>query len=571
MTPKVIRTETIRYWLDQLEAHFRPLIVQRGYEEAEKGNVSSLFLEEGMLRAYVQGSKKQVYVVKLDLEYFGISSCSCSKEGYCKHMSAVIFKACQYAGLNMDAVVEELLNPADPLRRSRLKSSGVGESERLKRELGHQNPKQIRTIKGSDTIQAEHHPHDEDQRVRPTTRKSGLEQDASAEVWQRWLMSQVKSSSTGGMLASTRASVLRAVDHVTAQWEEQPAILMQLYAEIVLMQLTDELARKFDVLYNVSHNGPSIERLILEGMQQIDELVERIDSHHLHQSHPEHIRLLKDALGNQPYDMSMANINWLEIYRLLWWRVLCMPDLVRDEQQRLHEMLKNDRMIAQKKELVQCGVLHFLLMNGEDLRVQKEISTLRIYGAPEWWLFYLDQFWHQHEWTRLIHWLQWLLPHIQSVQAGSDLLTAYLELWKRAAAQVDCEEEWREALLRLLPASFFAYEEFLIERGQYRMWADLMMSLGIQYEQIRQTSLQQVEAHDPQMLLPIMHQAVEQQIAKKNKESYRSAARLLKTIKHIYGKLAREDIWQEFIVQLDRRYSRLRSLQAALKKEGLRL
>lgn len=544
MTQPVIRTETLRYWLDQLESQFRPNIVQSGYEYAATGMVTTVHVEGGALRAYVQGSSGHLYSVQLDFDFFGISTCSCPYEGYCKHMVAAIFRACTLAGLNLHAVAEEVLNPRDPLRRAAMREVAAGKEGRLKQVLAE---------------------HEAQKRAR-----GQLSSEDGSEAWKTWLEQRMTARSTGGTeLAHLRQTLTGAAVQLTRDWPEQPGRLFRLYIELALMQAADQLARKFDVLYNVSYNGPSIENIVQMGMREIDTLVAGLDVETLLDSHSEHIELVRGQLGNHPFDLSSSNIDWLYLYRLLWWRVLKSPVWMREEEGRIQEMLGNDRMIAQKRELLRCAQAHFQLRRGEDAPVLEKIDTLQLYRAPEWWLFYLERFQQEGAWSRLVQWLRWMLPQIRT-SAGREQMSTYMKLWKQTAAHIDCEEEWQDTLLRLLPASYNHYEDYLFTKKDYRGWTDIMMSLGLTASQVHAERLAQVESAEPRAVLPLLHQAVEHHIARKNREDYRLAVKMLKQLEQAYRRMERTDAWQEFMRQLHHRYSRLRSFQEELKKGGLR-
>ncbi|MEC0213863.1 hypothetical protein P4H70_33625, partial [Paenibacillus ehimensis] len=78
--------------------------------------------------------------------------------------------------------------------------------------------------------------------------------------------------------------------------------------------------------------------------------------------------------------------------------------------------------------------------------------------------------------------------------------------------------------------------------------------------------LQTVEKHDPSLMLPLFHQAVERCIAEKNRTAYKNAVRLLKKLHTLYKKLNRSNDWDDFIYRLAMKYSRLRALQEELRK-----
>lgn len=542
MTSLDISTETIRYWLDEMERHFRPAIIHRGYEYTAQGMVLSVHADNGTLLAYVQGSGRNVYTVRLDAGYFGLSHCSCPYEGYCKHMSAVIFKVCTLVGLNLHSIAAEVLFSRD-LQGFAKREVAAGREKSLKQILKE---------------------HD-----RTHSARSPLTESSPAGDWKKWLDGLLDRNQSGAELAHLRLHLTDEADRLTKQWPDQAALLFKLVVELALLNAADQLARKFDVLYNVSYNGPSIAQLVQAGMHQIETLADRLDAEGLRRTHPQHVLLLREELGNHPFDMSVSNIDWLAVYRLLWWKVLNEPRWMREEEARIRDMLRDGRMIARKRELLRCALVHFQLMRGEDGQAMSVIESLDLYRTPDWWQFYLERFRREHAWERLMRWLRWMLPQMKTA-SGRERMKQYLDLWKQAAKHTDCEGEWKEALQRLLPFSYIEYEEFLFERKSYLAWADIMMSLGIHASQISRERLSQAEAEEPRAVLPLLHQAVEYHISRKNREDYRFAVKCLKQLEAVYRRLDRTDLWQEYMRQLNLRYHRLRSFQDELKKGGLR-
>jgi hypothetical protein len=543
MTPTGIRADTIAYWLDELEKRCSPAVIRRGYDYAVRGKVASVHAENRVVRAYVQGSGGRMYAVKLDAGFFGISTCSCPFDGCCKHMCAVVFQACSLAGLNMESVAGELLQPVTA--QAAFRETAAGREKTLKR------------------------PHYQHEAARQASRQ--LTEQASAEEWKRWLNERLDRSRIGAALPQLRQNLTEAAEQAVSGWSEQMAALFKLYVEMALMNAADQLARKFDVLYNVSYNGPSVETMVQIGMRQIGMLAAHMDAASLRSRCPDHVRLIREELGNHPFEMSVSNIDWLYLYRLLWQHVLDEPAWVRDEEKRLQAMLKDDRIIARKRELLHCARAHFLLLRGEDDKAWFVIEKLQVYGSPDLWLFYPELMEREQAWERLIRWLRRMFPLIEA-SSGRDSLQRYLRLWRQAAsARTDCEPEWRDVLQRLLPASFAQYEDYLISRRAFRDWADLMMSLGIPAENIGWDRLNQVEAAEPQVLLPILHQAVAYHIARKNRDDYRLAVKFLKQLERTYGRLKREETWRQYLGRLRDRCGRLRSLREEMLKGGLRL
>jgi hypothetical protein len=542
MAPTGIRAETIAYWLGELEKHCSPVIIRRGYDYAVRGKVASILAENRVVRAYVHGSEGRMYTVKLDTEFFGISTCSCPFDGYCKHICAVVFQSCSLVGLTMDLVARELLHPT--VARTARRETAAAREKTPTRSIGRQEA--------------------DGKRLR-------LTEQSSADEWRQWLHARLERNRQGVTLSQLRQQVTEAAEETIGGWSEQTANLFRLYVEMALMNVADQWGRKYDVLYNVSVNGMSAEGLVQHGMQEIGALAPRLDAPYLRSRCLDHVRLIREELGNHPFDMSVSNIDWLYLYRLLWHFVLNEPSWIRDEEQRLAEMLKDERIIAHKRELLRCAQVHFLLMRREDDKAWSVIENLKVYGAAEYWLFYPALMQDEEDWERLLRWLRRMLPLIRA-SSGRNALTHYLRLWREAAAaRADCEREWREVLRRLLPGSFRQYEEYLLARGEFRDWADLMMAFGVPVEDIGRDRLMQVEAAAPQVLLPLLHQAVAYHIARKNRLDYMLAVKYLKQLERMYVNMNREEAWRQYLGRLRDRYGRLRSLREEMQKGGLRV
>ena len=98
---------------------------------------------------------------------------------------------------------------------------------------------------------------------------------------------------------------------------------------------------------------------------------------------------------------------------------------------------------------------------------------------------------------------------------------------------------------------------------------DYQLSIGKEPLDFRVSVMQPIEKHEPELLLPFYHQAVERYILLKNRVSYKAAVKLLKRLSKLYKKIKQEERWEQFITAFASRHSRLRALQEELRKGKL--
>jgi len=171
-------------------------------------------------------------------------------------------------------------------------------------------------------------------------------------------------------------------------------------------------------------------------------------------------------------------------------------------------------------------------------------------------------------WSRLAGWLAELAPML-NVRRSADL-RVYADYWETAVAHhPEAETRMWEALLSLLPHSKALYEEKLLAGGQWERWMDYHLSSDSDPMEFRVAELAPVEKNAPELLLPFYHQAVERYVLLKNRDSYKTAVKLLKRLAKLYKKLKREPRWEAFIGAFAEKHSRLRALQEELRKGNL--
>ncbi|MNP22840.1 hypothetical protein D3C76_1155260 [compost metagenome] len=133
----------------------------------------------------------------------------------------------------------------------------------------------------------------------------------------------------------------------------------------------------------------------------------------------------------------------------------------------------------------------------------------------------------------------------------------------------EAEHHMWSTLVSMLPHSKKIYEEKLLQHGQWQRWMDYQLSTEREPLDYRVSVFQPIEKNAPELLLPFYHQAVDRYVVQKNRDSYKSAVKLLKRLAKLYKKTKQEERWELFITAFAMRYSRLRALQEELRRGKL--
>ena len=95
----------------------------------------------------------------------------------------------------------------------------------------------------------------------------------------------------------------------------------------------------------------------------------------------------------------------------------------------------------------------------------------------------------------------------------------------------------------MLPYSFHDYELHLFGQKEYEKWMELQTYVGFDFASISSDRIKTLQSEQPHVLLPLYHQAIQADIALKNRDHYRQAVRKLKKLRTLYKKMKRLDDW----------------------------
>lgn len=343
----------------------------------------------------------------------------------------------------------------------------------------------------------------------------------------------------------------------TEHWDPSKRLIYHLYLLLFGLQKLEDIGRR--TTYSSDQQLPATFHFL------VSQLLELLEKGELSRSTE-----LKDwvtLLTYQVLSSPSSLVDWLTIYRLVGWHVLRNSDWLAEEKVKLEEIRHHPSLPVLQKRTLHLMLAHLAFILEEDESARTFLKPLMSTKEVSQTIFYLSVTSHLEQWDRLSAWLHWIYPYLAKTEPAN--LRSVLSFWARLAEAKLSDQEWKEVLTSLLPASSSFYLEHLLKTGQFRLWVDFLLVQGYVPSHIPKDILKQVESSDLPALLPLYHRAVELAIREKNRQAYKQAVKLLKKLRTYYKRLKQVNRWTTFILQLSERHKRLRALQEELQKGKL--
>lgn len=509
--------------IDKLQNRFDPETLEQGWEHYHKGFVAKLTLQHGyILHAIVHGVEP--YDVKIDLEQFERSECTCPGTGECAHMAAAIFMA--YTAHGRPELLLIQLKHTLLTRTKAVRAAGRAKSE--------ERP----MIPGPGDLPAQWHKVF-DQRFYGFT----LSHQHSVDTFY--------SAAVDSLLPFAQT------------WNEGIRSLYRLHIYLFILRKIDDFHQTHQTTYLSTYHVAGSRNAAMRALQEITQWAKQADPHPISRQHEGHwqdtIRLVREwSLRGKP-----GPVPWLDVYRTLWGQWFEQVEEPTKERHRLKHMLGPSGLPSRQEDILRLALAHFDISGGDDETAIHSLNRLHNRQIGDF-LFVLQQLHQAEAPDRLLRWLRWLLPLMPRLK--QDEFHTLCGYWVEAMKHQPSDEEWIRVMIAMLPRSYTYYTDYLMKHGRFRQWADLQLANSVDPANLYPDEIKAVEASDPELLLPIYHQSVERMIQEKTRLSYKTAVRLLRTLHLLYEKLDRLDRWQLYIELLSDKYSRLRAFQQELQK-----
>ncbi len=509
--------------MKQVQLHYEALILERGWEYYHKGRVSDIELVGLKIQALVKGTK--TYEAVIDLEEFANSDCNCSSEGFCKHIAALFFSL--YAPFGRPELLLQQLKQAIMVRK---KTSRGGAAHPDKKPAKPAAP-------AADSLPQEWHKYFE-----------GLFHGFSI--------------SHQNSIETFYQSALETLPPYAKEWRDSIQPIFLLHVVLFIMRKIEQFYQETKSSYLSYYHENGCKAAAEQCHSKLLEIVRGIDAGRSFAAEAKHWEATLSMLGEMALRGKDSPIHWLFVYRMVWWNVNDRG-WMQKEIKRLELLLDKTDLLPRRRDALIVARAHFDVALGDTASAFSRLDMLHTRNAGDFFL-YLQHYHRLQKWQEALIWLRWLLPAMQ--KTNHDDFRTFCQFWLDTTKHLDSDSEWVQVMESLLPRSYYYYTAYLLQTNRYTQWVDLQLANRISPLSLYALELRAVEEHDPKLLLPLYHQAVERAVLEKNRASYKTAVKLLKKLHGIYKQMKQEDRFEHYIYRLADKFSRLRAFQEELKK-----
>lgn len=530
--------ESLNFAAAELKELLRPdedadvSLIQKGLMLYRQGLVRKVIVGNDQVTAIVQDVTP--VKVKLNVQMLQTSECACPAEGFCRHQLAVFFQVLASAHSVSDWVQEW----RKPLRdKEQTKTWGISKAKELLKASEPGKPDYDSWIAAFDASFQE------------LFFGKGLPKPyVIPDLFEIYLRR------------------LRAAAPIEQEWRLLYELIGYIHAFRQLMSLSEECDFDVDVIeryYRHSFYTLTEETLLI---------TRKLSGQSLPFSFDQFIeRLKEEAIALVQTDFSLQ-YDRTHLYRVLWSEFFTKKEWREAETVKLLEISKEEQP-GKLPLVIGLGHLYFLLKDDEKVLEFISIPEPEITPYLHYWL---EQINNHKDWSRIGPYIDAFIANIGKYLEGYDNNYAAIDYtsWALRTIYPYCTETnrfdvYEKALTETLPYSYSEYESLLIEGRLYDKWVDLQALLAFDLDMLESHRVKEIEKADPELLLPLYHQAVQLHIDRKNRDEYRRAVRKIKKLRTIYSKLKRKEEWNFFLKELLERTKRLRAFQEECKRGKL--
>jgi hypothetical protein len=515
----------MNYLIKQIQDHCDLTTLERGWEHFHRGAILDLKLQEMIVYASLKGGGS--YEVKLNLEQFSRSQCTCQNQGICIHIASIFFRL--YVPYGRPELLMQQLKQVIYVRQKTLSTS----------------------LKPADT-------------PTKTSPPSKLSADMMPSEWHRFFETKFYgfSISHQNSLESFYQSVYDTLPGFAASWPKDIKWVYELHLILFVFRKIEQFFVETKNSYLSEFHENNCKQTVHTCMQSyITHFTQCKPTMFL--SHQTHWQATLEMIGDICLVGKVSPVDWISIYRLIWWYTPVSSHWHEKETARLDKLIQHTTSASRKKDYLLMARAHFDLLLGSPEDATSRLQAMQHLQAVEFY-FYLELFSQLKRWSDLLFWLRWLLPLVS--KTNHEDFRKYCQYWLQVTEYLPSDLEWVEVMEHLLPRSYYYYTSYLLKTKRYQQWVDLQLSNRISPLSLYAVELQAIEEYDCRLLLPLYHQATERAILEKNRNAYKIALRLLKKMEEYYAALQQQHQWKFYIEQLADKFSRLRAFQEELQR-----
>lgn len=537
----VVKLDTWR--LSHLERQFAVnianTVLKAGLSTKREGRVYSVeAADEKTIYGAVNGFTACAVVIDAaDVEF---STCTCGAESFCKHIAAVFFAYCDTIGRPSDKVMQRMIQ---------LKEAPEAEAQREEAaEPG--NPPQQPEIRDG--------------------RKGMPNEGSGPDAWSEWFERMF-----GDMWHKCSYSinplqeVLLELKSTARDWEPQLQRLHWLHALLFVFGLAERAYAATDA-YNKYYYEVSFRRTLEPWVGNYNELVQGIHVPEMADRHWQWAGSLAKQLRERASLAERQLLRWDELYypfiRMVW-----SGALFRSQEKGLLQALlapPPPGAPVPSRAFAHSALSLFAFRAGEDEEAIGHLEKVEFEKISGFACSMAGQRLQDGQSGPFKRWMAFIYSRVADTKK-TFILQPYLALCRQADRIDSGNGHWMDQMAVLLPHSYNELSAHYLERGLYEQWADLQMFIGIRADDIDAQDMRIAAKSSPASVIPLYHQAIDELIAARNRQSYKQAAKLLKKLDKAYQSVGGERDWQRYLEAFVQKYQRLRALQEELWKGKL--
>ncbi|MGG3859888.1 SWIM zinc finger family protein [Metabacillus fastidiosus] len=285
--------------------------------------------------------------------------------------------------------------------------------------------------------------------------------------------------------------------------------------------------------------------------------------------------LLEDSIGrfrDLLFCSEYYEFERLSLYRTLWLELLRRDKWIAKEREELAADQENYKLFPAEYDLAR---MHMDFLQSKDDHLFKNLAAASVFAFP-YTFDWIEDLIHKKNIQRLSKWFSFsvqIIPQYINAPASFEekrgTIHYFMGLVKRYVEQTKNEQFYEDACQAALPYSFSEYHDFLLHKQKYRKWIEVQALLGFSIVEIDPFYLREAEKAEPKAVLPLYHHAVEEEIKYKTRQNYKTAVKYLKKLKTIYRKLKKEEVFENYLMRISEEHRRLRAFQEELRKGKL--
>lgn len=513
----------------ELREHIEGTVVKLGWQYYTEGYVQSTRATEyDTLYGIVQGG--ELYAVVLDGSHFAYSSCTCSDEGYCKHMAAVYFYACA-----------QLPGGHGTAEQSYFRMLGIVPAREAARTQGSTSDMPIEGL--------------------PDERSGG-------EQWLAWM-----EDTHGDVWRKCRHSlhalqpVLQSLKGLSKDWDKPLQRLHWAAAVVFVLEQAEKAITTVDSFSRYYHEM-SFTRMAEPWVEHLYALISELEPLVMDERQSEWADLVTAVVKKRASSEESQLFEWEFIYLALCEKLSARRHWFERELASMLEAEAGGNGQSDGNAFVQIAIAMMYFFDKQDERSMEHFAKAGFDKTQRVIYPCAAQRMEEGKWELVGKWMSFLYERIYP-NRNARTVGVFVTLCRRADQDRPDMPVWSNYMTELLPYSYLELSEHWLSRQRYEEWADLQLLVGARLEEVGAAALREVSKSAPNALLPLYHQAIDASIQTRNRQGYKMAVKQLKKLEKLYKAEMQEARWELYIAGLVAKHQRLRAFQEELWKGNI--